>query len=171
MVIQLCSGEWWHSITCSEALPFNYTQSDYVSVNKNIYTRTHTYTHTHWSRAPCLTSPVQVQACLALLLLDGLFEKQSRLSVEASAEALNSKIVVGENQLKLRLLLHRLRLILLFPGLCLTADLLLLLLASLHSLDEILNGCCEVFQAPVQNPSGGQRIRVNETERISFEVK
>lgn len=138
------------------------------TVNKNIYARSHT--HTHRPRVPCLTSPVQVQACLALLLLDGLVEKQSRLSVETSAEALNSKIVVGENQLKLRLLLHRLRLILLCSGLCLTADLLLLpLLASLHSLDEILNGCWEVFQAPVQNPSDGQRIRVNETERILFE--
>lgn len=105
--------------------------------------------HTHRPSVHGLTSSVQVQTRLSLLLLDGLVEEQSGLSVEASAVALNCKIIVGENQLKLHLFLHRATLILFLSGLCLTSDLLLLLLlfllAQLHSLDQILDGCREVF--------------------------
>lgn len=114
-----------------------------------------------------LTSSVQVEACLALLLLDGLVEEQGCLSVQATTEALNSKVIVGEHQLKLHLLLKRDTLVLLVSGLCSTCDptlLPLLLLAQLHSLDQVLDGGCEVFQTSVQNPSDGQRIRVKETE-------
>lgn len=91
--------------------------------------------HTHTACFHSLTSSVQVEACLALLFFNGLVKKQSCFSVEASTKALNSKIIVGENQLKLHLLLQRTMIFLFISGLRLTSDRFLHVLAQFHSLD------------------------------------
>lgn len=101
-----------------------------------------------------LTSSVQVQAAQVLVLFDSLVQKQERLVVKASAEALDSEVVVGESQLELHLLQDRAALL----------SLLLLRLAELSSQDQILDGRDKLLQTSVQSPSGGRQADSNTNE-------
>lgn len=109
-------------------------------------------------RLELLTSSVQIEAAQVLLLPDGLVQKQSGVGVEASAEALDSKVVVGESQLKLRLLLDRV------APVCLLPDLFLLLLAELGGLEQIRDGRVKLLQTSEQNPSDGKHVQSNANE-------
>ena len=53
-----------------------------------------------------LTSPVDIEPLLPLLSLDGLVQQYNRLLVEALREALDGKVVVGQQQLSLGLQVH-----------------------------------------------------------------